>query len=384
MSTADDTPQKVSDLSPEEMMQMITESVSEVGPSLTSMTPEAAVDKYFRTRNLKKGTEHTHQSALSNHFVVWCEDVRGIKDMNELTGNDLAEYRVWRREEAPTKVDKLRPKSEETQQKILRVFIKRCESWEVVTPRLHEYVLIPKLSRSDEVRDEVLDSHTAKQILDWLGRYEYASLHHVIWLLYAESGARLGGIHSLDVADYVSERDGGYLKLRHRPKTGTTLKNGEEGERSVSITPGLCDVLDDYLEDKRVDKADEYGREPLLTTSHGRVSKSTIRTYFYAWTRPCVIGMECPYGRDSSECNAAKRNNWAYECPDSLSTHPIRKGYITAELKSGTSKMVLTERCDVSGKILDKHYDHRTEKEKMEARRKAMEFSHQRNQRYGE
>ena len=384
MSAADDTTQMVSDLSTAEMMQMLSDTMSDqLKPSLTSKTPQEAVDKYFRTRNLKKDTEYTHHSALYNHFVVWCEEVRGLDDMSELTGNDLADYRVWRREEAPTKVKKLRPKSEETQQKILRVFIKRCEQWEFVTPGLHEFILIPKVSRSDEVREQVLDSQTAKQILDWLGRYEYASLHHVIWLLYAESGARLGGIHSLDVSDYVSQRDGGYLKLRHRPKTGTTLKNGEEGERDVSITLGVCDVLDDYLDDKRVDQTDEYGRTPLLTTSHGRVSKSTIRTYFYAWTRPCVIGMGCPYGRDPSECDAAKRNNWAYECPDSLSTHPIRKGYITAELKAGVPKTLLSERCDVSEKILDKHYDHRTEQEKMKARRIAMEMSHKLNPRYG-
>ncbi|WP_141211959.1 site-specific integrase [Halorubrum sp. Eb13] len=384
MSAADDTTQMVSDLSTAEMMQMLSDTMSDqLKPSLTSKTPQEAVDKYFRTRNLKKDTEYTHHSALYNHFVVWCEEVRGFDDMSELTGNDLADYRVWRREEAPTKVKKLRPKSEETQQKILRVFIKRCEQWEFVTPGLHEFIIIPKVSRSDEVREQVLDSQTANQILDWLGRYEYASLHHVIWLLYAESGARLGGIHSLDVSDYVSQRDEGYLKLRHRPKTGTTLKNGEEGERDVSITLPICDVLDDYLDDKRVDQTDEYGRTPLLTTSHGRVSKSTIRTYFYAWTRPCVIGMGCPYGRDPSECDAAKRNNWAYECPDSLSTHPIRKGYITAGLKGGIPKMVLSERCDVSEKILDRHYDFRTEQEKMRARMNLMKMAHQQNPRYG-
>ena len=384
MSAADDASPKVSDLSAEEMMQMLSDTVSDqLNPSLTSKTPQEAVDKYFQTRNLVAGTEYTHHSSLNNHFVVWCKDVRGIDDMSELTGNDLADYRVWRREKAPTKVKKLRPKSEETQQKILRVFIKRCEMWDFVTPGLHEYVLVPKVDRKDEVRNEILDSQTAKRILDWLGRYEYASLHHVIWLLYAESGARLGGIHSLDVSDYVPERDEGYLKLRHRPEEGTTLKNGEEGERDVSITLGLCEVLEDYLEDKRVDQTDEYGRAPLLTTSYGRVSKSTIRTYFYAWTRPCVIGMECPYGRDPNECDAAKRNNWAYRCPDTLSTHPIRKGYITAELKTGVPKMLLSERCDVSEEILDKHYDHRTEQEKMKARRIAMEMSHKLNPRYG-
>jgi len=384
MSAADDTSPKVSDLSAEEMMQMFTDTMSEeLSPSLSSKTPKEAVDKYFQTRNMRAGTEYTHRSALYNHLVVWCDEVRGITDLSELTGNDLADYRVWRREEAPTKVKKLRPKSEETQQKILRVFIKRCEQWEFVNPGLHEYVLIPKVSRSDEVRDEILDSDAARQILDWLARYEYASLHHVIWLLYAESGARLGGIHSLDVSDYVSQRDGGHLKLRHRPKTGTTLKNGEEGERDVSITPGVCNVLDDYLDDKRVDQTDEHGRSPLLTTTHGRVSKSTIRTYFYAWTRPCAIGMECPYGRDPRECDAAKRNNWAFKCPDSLSTHPVRKGYITASLKDAIPKMVLSERCDVSEKILDRHYDFRTKQEKMESRMRLMKMAHQQNQKYG-
>jgi integrase len=384
MSATDDTSLKVSDLSVEEMMQMFTDKMSEeLTPSLTSKTPKEAVDKYFRTRNLKVSTQNTYRSALYNHFVVWCETVKEIDDLSELTGNDLADYRVWRREEAPTKTEKLSPKTEDTQQNILRGFIKRCGQWGFVTPGLYEYVLIPKLSRSDEVREEILDSQTAKRILDWLGRYEYGSLHHVIWLLYAESGARLGGIRSLDVSDYVSQRGGGYLKLRDRPETGTTLKNGEEGERDVSITPGVCDVLDDYLEDMRVDQTDEHGRTPLLTTSFGRVSKSTIRTYFYAWTRPCAIGMECPYGRTPRECDAAKRNNWAFKCPDSLSTHPVRKGYITAGLKAGIPKTVLSERCDVSEKILDKHYDHRTKQEKMEARMRLMKMAHQQNPRYG-
>ena len=138
-----------------------------------------------------------------------------------------------------------------------------------------------------------------------------------------------------------------------------------------------------YLDDKRVDQTDEHGRSPLLTTTHRRVSKSTIRTYFYAWTRPCAIGMECPYGRDPRECDAAKRNNWAFKCPDSLSTHPVRKGYITASLKDAIPKMVLSERCDVSEKILDRHYDFRTKQEKMEARMRLIKMAHQQNQKYG-
>jgi integrase len=170
---------------------------------------------------------------------------------------------------------------------------------------------------------------------------------------------------------------GGYLKFRHRPDTDTALKNGEEGERDVSISDEVWQVLEDYRNDRRVDQQDSFGRNPLLTTTHGRLSKSTIRTYIYAWTRPCAIGEGCPYDRDPNECKAAQRNNWAYECPDSLSCHPIRKGYIMAKLNTGLSKSVISERCDVSEDVLDKHYDHRSKKEQMEVRRDLIRQLHE-------
>jgi integrase len=363
--------------------QVAERLVRQLGPSLESMTPEEAVNKYFDTRDLKQSTEDTHKSSLYNHFVYWCENVGGIDDMNSLTGNDLADYRVWRRDEASDRVDKLSPKSEETQQKITRTFIEYCESWEVVRPSLHEYVLVPNVDKEDAVRDEVLDSGTAKDILEWLNKYEYGSLQHVVVLLFAACGARTGGVHSLDRDDYTSESDGGYLKFQHRPESGTTLKNGKDGNREVEISDSVCDVLDDYLKDHRKAHTDEHGREPLLTTSHGRLATSTIRNYIYAWTRPCAIGRKCPYEKNPDECEA-RRNNWAFKCPDSLSCHPVRKGYITAELKAGVPKAVVSERCDVSEAIMDKHYDFRTEAEKRKARRVARRLAHTSESTYGE
>lgn len=353
-------------------------------PSLNSMTPEEAVDKYFDTRELKDNTQYTHESSLRNFFLRWCDDVADIDDMNALSGNDLASYRIWRRDEASKRVEKLSPKSEETQQKITRTFIKHCESWEVVRSGLHEHVIVPSLDKNDEVRDEILDSETAKEVLEWLQKYEYGDVQHVVWLLLSSCGARTGGIHSLDLEDYVSNDDGSYLKFRHRPETGTTLKNDYEGERNVDIPRSVSDVLDDYIADHRESSTDEQGREPLLTTAHGRLGKSTIRNYIYAWTRPCAIGRGCPYDRDPEECDAARRNNWAFECPDSLSCHPVRKGYITAELKAGVPKATISQRCDVSEAVMDKHYDHRTEEEKMAARRVALKLAHETEKGYGE
>ncbi|WP_207588485.1 site-specific integrase [Halomontanus rarus] len=353
-------------------------------PDLESFTPKEAVDKYFQNRNLKPSTESTQRSSLYNFFVPWCDDVADITDINQLDGNALADYRVWRRDESSERVDKLSPKAEQTQQKITRGFIKYCESWDAVKPGLHEYVIIPKLDDEDEVKEEVLNSTTAKDILAWLRKYEYASVEHIVWLLLSSCGARVGGIHSLDVEDFVRDDEGAYLKFRHRPKTETTLKNERKGERDTDIPIDVAKVLEDYVNDVREEVTDDYGREPLLSTESGRMAKSTIRNYVYKWTRPCSIGQECPYGKNPTECLAARQNNHAHKCPESLSCHPVRKGYITAELEAGVPKEILSERCDVSERIMEKHYDHRTEQAKMKARRLALRMAREKKDGYGE
>lgn len=368
-----------------EFADRVAELVAEqMKPCLNPMTPQEAVDKYFKIRNLKPKTEGTHKSSLNNHFVPWCEEIAGIDDMNSLTGQHLADYRVWRRDEASNRVEKLSPKTEESQQKITRTFIEHCESWEIVRPGLHEYVLVPTIDDDADVRDAILDSKSAKEILTWLYKYQYANRQHVVWLLLASCGPRTGGIHSLDLDDYVTDKEGPYLNFEHRPETGTTLKNGKKGERNVEIPQSVSEVLDDYIADAREDQTDEYGRQPLLTTKYGRLSTSAIRNYVYAWTRPCVIGQECPYGRDPDECDGARRIQWAFKCPDSLSCHPIRKGYITDELASGVPKAVLVGRCDVSEDVMDKHYDFRDKKQKMKARRIARKLALDKESGYGE
>lgn len=62
--------------------------------------PAQAVELYFETRS-DDDTETTlrsHRYRL-NHFIRWCEDVRGINDFSTPTGQRLHEYRLWRRED---------------------------------------------------------------------------------------------------------------------------------------------------------------------------------------------------------------------------------------------------------------------------------------------
>ena len=339
---------------------------------LEPLSPEAGVEMYEADRRseLRKTSLQTHRSAL-RFFETWCSQEE-IENLNELTGRDLHRYRVWRREEAPQKVDRLSKKSEQTQQKIIRQFIRYLEQVNAVTPGLHELVRVPTVAKTDAARTDTVDTEQAREILDWLGNYEYASLEHVVLYLLADTGARIGTIVALDLDDYRPNADPAHLRVKHRPETGSELKNGVSGERLVAVSDGLCSVVDDYINHKRKDVPDDYNRNALLTTSHGRISRGTIRKYVYKWTRPCQTGQGCPHERDPDTCEATKASA-ASKCPSSRSPHAIRRGYISHQLASGVDRSYVGGRCDLTEEVLADHYDARDERTRMEVRRRALD-----------
>jgi hypothetical protein len=177
---------------------------------------------------------------------------------------------------------------------------------------------------------------------------------------------RRGALRSIDRKDL--RPDDYALVLRHRPETGTKLKNGEDGERWVYLGPRWYQIVDDYLSNpSRHDVTDDHGREPLLTTSHGRPTGDTIYTWVTTITQPCEYA-ECPHERDPETCEA-RGDGYSSKCPSSRSPHAVRRGAITYHLNSNTSPEVVSERMDVSLDVLYEHYDARTEKERMDVRR---------------
>lgn len=349
---------------------------------LETITPEEAVEMYEadRKQELRKSSLTTHRSAL-RFFKRWCL-IQDLENLNNLTGRKLHRYRIWRREEAPTKTDVLRKQSEQTQQKVLRQFIRYCEQIDAVPVGLHAKVRIPSIPDDEVARSDTVGPDQAQEILKWLSDYEYASLEHVVWLLLADTGTRIGTIVSLDVDDYFPQQEPPYIRVRHRPETGTKLKNGENGERLVALSDPVCRVIDDYLEHQQPDVTDDHSREPLLATSHGRVSKSTVRKYVYKWTRPCVVGNGCPHGRDAESCEAASASS-ASKCPSSRSPHAIRRGYITHQLSAGVETSFIGGRCDVTNEVLEEHYDGRDERDKMEVRRRELDQARRDHSSYG-
>ncbi|RDI71969.1 tyrosine-type recombinase/integrase [Halopelagius longus] len=334
--------------------------------TLEPLEPEEAVELYLQDRKseLAKSTQYAHSSRLG-HFVRWCNE-QGIDNLNELTGRKLHRYRLWRRADG-----NLAPPTEKSQMDTLRVFIRWCGTIDAVPTDLWSKVVSPSLSEGENSRDVMVDSEVAKGILEYLSTYEYASERHVTFHLMWHALLRRGAVRALDLEDYDSEEMS--LDVRHRPETETPIKNKHNGERFIALSSETCTVLDAWIEDRRPDSVDEYGRNPMLSTSQGRAHLTTIQSYIYSITRPCTYDKDCPHDREISECKAAAMRSSASTCPSSLSPHAVRRGAITHWLNSDVPEQVVSARANVSPAVLDEHYDRRTEREKMEQRRRYLD-----------
>jgi integrase len=329
---------------------------------LEPIDSQTALELYLadKSNDLAAASLRAHKYRLG-HFVRWCNE-QNLTNLNDLTGRRLHEYRLWRRNEGD-----LSKVSEKTQMDTLRVFVRWLESMDGVETDLSEKVLSPTITPKENARDVMLDADRAEDVLTHLEKYEYATLQHVSTALMWHTMMRVGAVHALDLSDYNPSDQ--YIEVNHRPDTGTAIKNKEDGERLVALSKRICELLNDWIDDRRPDTVDDYERKPLLTTSQGRAHKTTLRDYVYRYTRPCVYGEICPHDRDPAECVATERDH-ASKCPSSVSPHAIRRGSITNSLNEDMPEKVVSDRANVSQAVIDQHYDRRTEREKMEQRRK--------------
>lgn len=81
---------------------------------------------------------------------------------------------------------------------------------------------MPRLEKTDEQSEAILDVEEAQPLLDYLRKFEWASRPHVIVERLWHTGMRLGALHSLNVDDCADENE--RLELHHRP---ATLSNGK-------------------------------------------------------------------------------------------------------------------------------------------------------------
>jgi len=163
------------------------------------------------------------------HFVRWCEDVQSIENLNDLSGRDLQRFTTWRREDGD-----LNNVTVVTQLSTLRVFLKWCENINAVEEDLHDKILMPNLAKHEDQRDAMLNSSDAKDLLQYLRKFELGTRTHALIEVLWHTGMRIGAAHGLDLGDYDPHEQN--IEVQHRPDTETRLKNKQDGERYVGLS----------------------------------------------------------------------------------------------------------------------------------------------------
>ena len=343
-----------------------------MGDDLESISPTEAVQMYHEAMR-DEHAESTRKSGKHRlrSFVQFCDE-EGIEDLTELTGRDLFQYRIWRREGQGEDRESIKLVTLKGQLATLRRFLRFAANINAVPPELYEQIVLPTMTNGEDVSESTLEPSRAIEILRYLERAQPGSRDHIILLLLWETGSRTGAARGLDLGDV--DLDGSHprftgpaVRFVHRPDTGTPLKNQQSGTRWNRISESTAGYLEDYIELHRHDVTDDHGRSPLLTTQYGRPAGNTLRTTLYRVTRPCWRGEPCPHDRNVDECEATHLDH-ASKCPSSRSPHDVRSGRVTYYRREDVPRRIVKDRLNASEDILDRHYDRRSDREQAEQR----------------
>lgn len=312
------------------------------------LTPPKAVDRFIAKRR-NKNTDKTVRSYENRlrQFVRWCNEHDEIEKMRDLDGWLIDEYErfLGERGDAPSTV--------KGKMVALNELARYCSQLDVVEEDLPDHIEIPKLSKDEETSDDELEAADARRLLEHYreSTADYGTVEHVLLELVWHIGCRTGCVRALDLGDWDAEDR--VLRFRHRPPT--RLKDGTEHERNVAVPKAIGDALTVYIARERKDKKDENGRTPLFTTRFGRPAESTIQTWVYQSTQPCVT-IACPHNRQRDRCEYTQKSH-ASKCPSSRAPHAVRTGSITWQLNRGLSYVKVAERVAASPETIRRYYD---------------------------
>lgn len=300
-------------------------------------------------------------------FVEWIEEQDGIETMRDLDGWELDSYESHRRSITPN------PNTLKNELTTLKSFLEYCERIEIVEEELAEKIEPPTVPKEEQSSNIKLAAEDATALLSYYrndpGMYgcRYHALLEILW----HTAARIGELRALDVDDIhqVPGDDDHYIAFRNRPESGTRIKKGKDGERPVLVSDAVYKAIQHYITHYRQDVTDEYGREPLITSSQGRPAKTTLRQWCYKATIPCHHS-ECPHGNKKESCEYTEYNKTG-GCPSSRSPHQVRTGSITWMRDSGLKEEVVAGRVNASVETIREHYDKQDPVQEMLNRRAA-------------
>jgi len=362
---------------------------------LVPMAPREAFEIWLERQEMDK-SESTIQSYRYRvrPFVEFLEE-EGVDNLNDLNGRHVLRFDSMRRSSGDIQKNTLN-----NQLGTIRQYLEFGIRANAVEPAVASQVDIPQLSKDERINREKLPTQRAKDILEYLDRFEYASRDHVLAFLLWETGARAGSLRALDLEDVYLEEDdldrlryqedldvgesvleeilGGvelpFVYFRHRPDEDTPLKKKYGGERPVNISEELGEILRAYIRYRRVEGSDENDRKPLLTSkkSPGRITVSGIRIRAYELTQPCQVGKECPHDRDPADCEARVHGQQS-RCPSVRSPHKWRTGSVTWHRDRGWAPEDIATKMATSVELVNSVYDQPEKLRRMAIRRENLD-----------
>jgi len=338
--------------------------VSKERPDAESVTLEDAVDRFLRKRETD-ATAKTIQGYRSrlDQFLKWAdsEDIETVADLDAWTLDE------WQLDVADRGYAKTTIKARLNTVRLLLEYIEAIG----LTDDLSDVIDIPELSRSEEMNEERLKEEDALRALTAMRESSefFGTGMHTFLEVAWHVGARVGEIQALDLSDFDADEQ--VLRFEHRPDSETPLKNKGDGERWVGTSAPVVDALEFFIARERGESRDSYGRSPLFATAQGRASLTTLRSYSYRATQPC-LWRDCPHGKRRPTCEWTQRGE-ASKCPSSRSPHRIRTGSITWQLNMGYPIELVAKRANVSIPVLKRHYDQAGAAEEFRERRKRPE-----------
>jgi site-specific recombinase XerD len=312
------------------------------------LEPREAAERFLSHREGQNAptTIRNYRNRLET-FLEWAENHEEIKQMRDLDGYLLDEYafHLQGHEHAPT--------TRKGKLTVLVQLLKYCARLEVVEPYLPHLVELPQLDDGEETSDVKLDSDDARALLQFYRNdiRKRGTAQHVVLELAWHVGGRRSCMRALDLDDW--HPDDRVLIFRNRE--GTLLKRREAHERNVIVSEPVAEVIDFWIARERPQKRDEFGRKPLLTTTHGRAAGGTIQKWCYLATQPC-LHQACPHNRERHSCEYVDRSLGS-GCPSSRSPHQIRTGSITWQLNNGLSYDEVAARVAAKPSTIRRYYD---------------------------
>jgi len=159
--------------------------------SLKPTPPHKAKNRFLNDEKpgVTRKTLKNYRTCL-RQFCDWLDDQQ-LTNLNDLNSELAQRYKQFR-------LSKVKVITARQDMMTIEQFIEFYEPIAAVPRGMADMVRIPSVSENDEICDDLLTRDEATEMLDFLGKYEYANNRHVTLLLFWKTGMRLSGFRALD------------------------------------------------------------------------------------------------------------------------------------------------------------------------------------------